>query len=120
MKENYKFYTNDNLLTLITELASTSSTQYFIGEIEIYLYDINRKALKKDRATLALLERNKKKGYIKFRTIFNYPDLVGNSKIELHEKGKAKLDNMLKQNKMENVVGALMLWFEHFNKQKNN
>ena len=118
MEVNYKFYTDDNLLTLITELASTGRTQYFIGEIEIHLYDINRKKLKKDRATLALLERNKKNGYIKFRTIFNYPDLVGNCKIELHEKGSAKLDNMLKKNKMENVVGALMRWFEYFNEQK--
>lgn len=118
MEVNYKFYTDDKLLTLITELASTSSTQYFIGEIEIHLYDIDKKKLRKDRATLALLERNKKNGYLKFRTIFSYPDLVGNCKIELHEKGKNKLNNMLKKNKMENVVGALMRWFDWFNSQK--
>lgn len=120
MELSYKFNTNDNLLTLITELASTGRTQYFVGELEVHLYDINKKALPKDRATLALLERNKKKGFIKFRTIFNHPDLVGNCKIELHEKGDVKLDNMLRQNKMVNVVGALIHWLEWFNEQKNN
>lgn len=119
-KVDYRFKNDDKVLSLITELASTKRVQYFIGEIEIHLYDINRKALPKNRAMLGLLERNKKQGYLKFRTIFNYPELVGNCKIELHEKGKTKLDNMLRQNRMELLVGALTNWLEWFNSQKRN
>lgn len=119
-KVDYRFKNDDNVLSLITELASTKRVQYFIGEVEVHLYDINRKALPKTRGMQGLLERNKKRGYLKFRTIFNYPELVGNCKVELHEKGNYKLDNMLRQNRMELLVGALTNWLDWFNSQKRN